>query len=519
MLPIGSNDFLPLIGPATGNAPVNYFTNNYVPSNTNATGLFIAAQPSGTSLASGMNISGFGVAALLAIPIPATAAPGQTYTLSVLVPSGTSDGQGRLVNINPLGNQLLIVSNLVSFAGDASPANGYNSGEFGDGVLNNADVNTVLLAVNGIHVPPTSSDAWKAMDVYPETPSLIGDDRLTLLDWQTVLNRALGLDTNNWIRSRGLNGKWTHQRILWSPGSAPIPLDVRPETGTRPTEPVLPPPPPLGLIWLRTGVVSSQSQPFQVAGSVCSMPVYVTMSPGKSLSALTLRAEVSANGNAPTPGAETFTPAAGISTPLTLSGGSADDMVYAWSLGELNPPLIGRTLLGTITFQIPAAAQSGQSYTLRFRAVDGAADLSTPLPLESFPAFAWVGVGPRFPDSRTSDEWKIAFFGSLTNELAADDADPDGDGAPNWQEYLAGTDPTKSSSNLHFSGPALAGGGLLKLGWLSAPGKTYVLEWSPALPGGSWTPIATNCGDGNECQFTQTNLTGNTRFFRIRLQP
>jgi len=125
------------------------------------------------------------------------------------------------------------------------------------------------------------------------------------------------------------------------------------------------------------------------------------------------------------------------------------------------------------------------------------------------------------PASITSDEWKLAFFGSLTNSQAGDEVDADGDGALNWQEYLAGTNPTNALSRLEFSSAALYNNGVsgLAINWLTAPGKTYLLQSSAALNGANWTTINTNSGDGNEYQIIVTNMSGNARFYQILLQP
>ncbi len=40
------------------------------------------------------------------------------------------------------------------------------------------------------------------------------------------------------------------------------------------------------------------------------------------------------------------------------------------------------------------------------------------------------------------DEWRLRYFGSVSDPKAAATADPDGDGADNYQEFLDGTDPT-----------------------------------------------------------------------------
>ena len=70
--------------------------------------------------------------------------------------------------------------------------------------------------------------------------------------------------------------------------------------------------------------------------------------------------------------------------------------------------------------------------------------------LETRSASVTVG-GPAVPASICSDDWKLHFFDSLTDPRAADTADPDGDGMPNWMEFLAGTSPIDPTSKLQFT--------------------------------------------------------------------
>ena len=177
--------------------------------------------------------------------------------------------------------------------------------------------------------------------------------------------------------------------------------------------------------------------------------------------------------------------------------------------------------LGVLNFVVPAAAQAGQSYVVHFVGVSGAPDDNTEYTMESFPGYVWVLSAALQQPSLTSDDWKINFFGSLTNPLAADNVDADGDGALNWQEYLAGTDPTNPLSVFQFSSAVFSAGGAsgVALNWLTAPGKTYILQSIPALGGKSWTPINTNTGDGYNYQFIQSKYNGNAQFYRIQIQP
>jgi len=275
------------------------------------------------------------------------------------------------------------------------------------------------------------------------------------------------------------------------------------------------------MVWFCPACVAAATMTNQTPGSTCVMPVYAKVLPGYSLDGFQFRAVVSANGDAPAVGALSFTTNTGINAPYTFPGLSDNDILNAWPLGSLKKPLTGSNCVGFLSFQIPPTAQAGQSYSVHFTGVDGAPDTNSDYAMESFPGTAWVLSSALQPPSVTSDEWKLHFFGALDNALAADGVDADGDGAVNWQEFLAGTDPTNPNSVLHFNGSGLSTNGISGVGltWLTAPGKTYILQATPAIGGGGWTSINTNTGDGYNYQFVQANYTGNGKFYRILLQP
>jgi hypothetical protein len=241
------------------------------------------------------------------------------------------------------------------------------------------------------------------------------------------------------------------------------------------------------------------------------------------LAGLQFRATLLPNGAAPSPGQIQFTAASGLPAVYAATNGlSPNDIICAWSLLQpFTPALQGSNYLGSISFQVPTNAQAGQSYTLRISGQDGAPDLNTLYQLESVPGTAWVSSPALTPAQITSDQWRTNFFGSAISPQAQDNADPDGDGMPNWQEYLAGTDPTNALSRLQFLNPAFVSGTQnINLSWPTAPGRQYLLESSPALGGNNWTPVNTNLGDGNSFQISLTNHTGSARFYRIQLlQP
>jgi hypothetical protein len=147
---------------------------------------------------------------------------------------------------------------------------------------------------------------------------------------------------------------------------------------------------------------------------------------------------------------------------------------------------------------------------------DGAPNLTTQYDFET--RSATVAVNSDAPAATIcSDEWKVYFFGSATNAAAADNADPDGDGVPNWMEFLAGTDPTKASSKLTLAG--VAGQGRVQLNWLTAPGRLYSVQWSGSLNGGAWNMLTNVSGNGYTTNFSDTNPNRSIRFYRLQVLP
>ncbi len=85
-----------------------------------------------------------------------------------------------------------------------------------------------------------------------------------------------------------------------------------------------------------------------------------------------------------------------------------------------------------------------------------------------------------------SSTWRLQNFGSgyLTDARAAADADPDGDGATNFQEFTAGTNP-----NDPLSGIALRLSAAVTISWNTVPGTRYQLLHKDRLSDSAWTVI------------------------------
>ena len=87
------------------------------------------------------------------------------------------------------------------------------------------------------------------------------------------------------------------------------------------------------------------------------------------------------------------------------------------------------------------------------------------------------------------DAWESA-NGLNPNDNTDAGKDADGDGATNLDEYVAGTNPQSRTSVLQAE-PAMLGNGGVRLSIAVVAGKSYRVEVSTLLNGGSWSTLAT----------------------------
>jgi polygalacturonase len=125
--------------------------------------------------------------------------------------------------------------------------------------------------------------------------------------------------------------------------------------------------------------------------------------------------------------------------------------------------------------------------------------------------------------------WQLRYFNCTNLAIcpqAAGNADPDGDGMSNTNEFLAGTDPTNGASAFRVVSIVTTGSDLL-IDWMSGVGKTNALQWTAGTGDGSYQTNA--FAD----LFIVTNTVGTTtnyldaggatnfpaRYYRVRLVP
>lgn len=106
------------------------------------------------------------------------------------------------------------------------------------------------------------------------------------------------------------------------------------------------------------------------------------------------------------------------------------------------------------------------------------------------------------------DSWEIQHFGCATCAVA--NADTDGDGMSNWEEYIADTIPTNSVSVWSNVIHQIGGMGVMNL-WVPAPttnSRIYEAWYTTNLLGGPWIPMGFNQPgpvNGSSFAFTVTN--------------
>jgi hypothetical protein len=449
---------------------------------------------------------------LLALELPGGARTNDAYGIRIRAVSGTSDAQQSILPLSAGADRQVVIKNIPYLVGDSAPGGWYNAGDFGDNNLDNSDVNNAFYASVGLKVPYRFSDVFDAMDVFPlDTASARGGDGIIrFLDWTTILDRSLRVNATNWRRSWTPGGVVVSSSVTLGSSGLGSPLSAAEETS-----PVAP-----GLVWYREAELSASPLERVLPGASVSVPVQISVAPHHQISGMMFRAVVEAVGPAPElTERASFVVNAGLPNPtISVTGLPVNELAIGWNISSFNPPLAGQQLVGQIHFTVPSTATAHQIYRVRFAAVDGSPDLTHEYNFESHPALIFVQDENHQPADPITDEWRIKFFGSTTNPDADAMADPDGDHVPNWKEFLAGTDPANPDSKLELHRPNLRPDHKsLSFQWLTAPGKTYVIESAPTVDASVWTVVATGIvGDGNFHEIIDSLRTDGA-FYRIRL--
>ena len=119
-----------------------------------------------------------------------------------------------------------------------------------------------------------------------------------------------------------------------------------------------------------------------------------------------------------------------------------------------------------------------------------------------------------------NDDWEVTYFGHIGVDP---NADPDGDGFSNAQEYQLGTSPVDANSTLKITSIVVTGDDVA-VTWSTAGGHTNIVQEAPD-PSGNYSNISLNIVIPGTVD-TSTNYldpgaatNGPTRFYRIKLVP
>lgn len=113
------------------------------------------------------------------------------------------------------------------------------------------------------------------------------------------------------------------------------------------------------------------------------------------------------------------------------------------------------------------------------------------------------------------DAWQIQYFGHTGVDPLAD---PDHDGMNNWEEYVAGTNPTDPQSRFAVIKVTPDSTGVT-VEWSAVLGKTYSLERSDDLINGFTTIVSGVAGAEPTTVYRDTNATGTgPYFYRVKVE-
>lgn len=496
VLSITNATFIPMVGAAANNEnPAMFSSIPYFKGRTRG----VAVSYIGTN--SGFVMNNFGQVAMLAVPVPAGAAEGRRYRIEVLQASGASDSnQGVSFAIAP--PSYITVTNLTYKVGDTASARWYEAGAFGDGSLNNDDVNNVFYAAMGVKLPFPFTDVFDAMDAFPLDSAGVagGDGFIRYMDWVVVLRRSLGLDSDQFYRSWGPTGNRVPVEV--PAAVSPARLATR-QSVTAGVEKA----------WFCQATLGALPVENALPGETVGVPVYLKVDPGFNVSGLMFRATVSPAVS----GSVGFVPAPGIAAPAKsepVSGVNSSDLLCGWVMPAFNPSLQGSNFLGWLQFTLPYSAGPGQLYQVHFSHVDASPLAVNPADyiqysLQSMSAGVWVETAAKTPRASLSDEWKLNFFGSLTDPAAAPDNDPDGDGLSNVMEFNSGTSPTQADWRFKVGTDGFA------VRWYAARGQRYVVEHSSDLK--TWNAVqGFVTGEGRLTEYRDVTGASNAQYYRVR---
>ncbi len=157
------------------------------------------------------------------------------------------------------------------------------------------------------------------------------------------------------------------------------------------------------------------------------------------------------------------------------------------------------------------------SFAIEFNASECASDADN----DGLNVCAELGLGtnPNNPDTdgdTMNDGWEATYRDPLDPGNA--NADPDGDGATDFQESVAGTDPDDQSSVMRITSIVPVGSHIVII-WSSVPGKSYQVLTNANLTTAFSLLSGVIPSGGASTVYTNTSPTGTTKFYKVLVLP
>ncbi|HBA85776.1 MAG TPA: hypothetical protein DCZ95_16965 [Verrucomicrobia bacterium] len=115
--------------------------------------------------------------------------------------------------------------------------------------------------------------------------------------------------------------------------------------------------------------------------------------------------------------------------------------------------------------------------------------------------------------------WRIKYFPTNSLDVSSTD-DPDGDGLNNFQESIAGTNPTNQYSCFLVAAERIPGSETLRFTWASAPDRSYTFYAGTQLTGTvNFSPLASGLGHTPypSTNRYEVNMAEGVHFYRIEV--
>jgi hypothetical protein len=471
----------------------------------------------------------------LAFDIPSDAVPGTPYTIQLSYPSASSYNEplccGMPINVfvqaptngptfGTTPNAIKLVTVLSNnspasahLVGDVFPFNWFNIGDFGDNVLLNDDViQTMEVAFFTPFFLPPSNPYFNALDssdgsvntFYTSSDAAIdtitnGDGVLDVSDVYVTLRRSLDPTLANYSRYWS-GSNWVPTLYPGSVQQQGLAAQKKELGGIRSIA--------VAADQVQAGANLSVQVPIRVLAAD-TLPVRVFM-----FSAVIEPLDGSPPINTPV----TFSAVTNLGSPYATTSDAVNNYAAGW-LNSAVTGVSGTNVIGTLNVTLPPNVTANSAYLVHFghfsASPNGVATFHTSL------QDGLITVGNRTGSSWNDgipDTWRLLYFGTVSNALSAAGADPDGDGASNWQEFVAGTNPQDATSVFKFL-PALSSpGSSFTLQWPSVVNKNYTVQSSASAEGG-WSAMASNLvGNSQVLQWTDTNISSSARFYRAVVQ-